>query len=201
MFQQRHNTAKQALYEKCMNAEYGELLTYDTLQSVVGYDCQTETGRYIVYAVRKMLEKHASCTLVCQTGGGYRIAQPKEHLGLMQKCHKSAKRKMRHARRIGKATDKSQLTQHERKRHDDYELHVAGVMDMLNKRGNVAPEPEKRVKDTAHQPSSIEDRMKRMEDNVLVLMQNMQPQPGNTWRGATRPGSTQQNKTGRVLSW
>lgn len=113
----------QPLYNQARSMEYGALLTYDQLSSIVGRDVLTD--RAPIYRAMKELERHDQRTLVCEATVGYRIAQPEEHRILADKHRKRSYRQITRGRRRLSSAPRDRLSEDEVRRLDEMDVRMS----------------------------------------------------------------------------
>ena len=124
----------QAVYDHAMTLEPGELIGWDRLTVILGYDPQPAGASRtpILTASKRLLTDHGR-TLVSVRGKGYRVAHAKEHEGIGRGFQRSAQRKLRRGVEVTTCVDRNALTESQRSSLDAL-AHVLASQNAMLKR-------------------------------------------------------------------
>jgi hypothetical protein len=111
------------IYDKARTMDYGDLLTYEEITSLVDRDARVD--RQPIYRAMKQLERHDHRTLIVDRNVGYRIALPEQHGVLMDQHRKRSYRQITKARRRATSAPRELLTPAEAHRLDEMDVRLS----------------------------------------------------------------------------
>lgn len=146
------------VYDIAVEMEPGELLGWDQLEQILGYDPGVPgmgAGRTPIYtASRRMLKEHSK-TLISVRGKGYRVAYAHEQEGMARSKQRVARRQIRHGMDLAVHVDVRQLTPSQRRS-------IEAVAHVLAAQNAMLARHEERISD-------VEQIQERTDDRVAAL--------------------------------
>ena len=163
--------AVRKLYETTCDAAYGTLFKYAALDEIIGRPVQT--ARHIVYAASRELETKAQRTLQNVLRIGYRIAQPAEHEALAAQQHTKARRRLAHASRVIRATNRPLLRPEELRRLEKFEAALVWheqALSQLDRRTALLESGQ------VHLDQTVTARLEEMARRMESLEKSLRPE-------------------------
>lgn len=127
----------QAVYDHAANLNPGDLIGYDMLTVLLGYDPSSPGASRgpIHTAARRLLTDHDR-TLVSVRGKGYKVALASEHEGLARAGQRSARRSLKRSHEVAVHVDRNALTVEQQSSLDALAHVLAAQNAMLKRHGN-----------------------------------------------------------------
>lgn len=117
--------------EELRKLEIGDLLTYDHLETVLGWDIRD--NRTPLYKAAKEWGAEFHRALLPVTGEGYRVAEPTEHEHIARSQHRRSRRALDRGARALQNADRGLLKPEDRSRFDAMETNIARQRDMMKR--------------------------------------------------------------------
>lgn len=143
------------IYDLAIVRAPDDLITYEEIENVLGYDVQTGHRSPIYKASKHLLEDHQR-TLVAELNRGYRIARADEHYTLAKGQQKGARRKIRRGVALSTHVDLAALTPRQRGLIEDLN-HVLMAQNAMLARHDT------RIGDVEKDTRRIDDRVDVLE--------------------------------------
>lgn len=113
-------------------AEYGDVITYEQLASVLGKDvADVKRARHPIYRARREFGQQRRRWLVAVSGRGYRVITAVEHISVADGHKAKARRQYAAALTVSNVTDLSQLTP-EQLASFDVQRKILGTLVAIN---------------------------------------------------------------------
>lgn len=164
-----------SLYEKISTMNVDEVLGYNDIIALLGFDANTEINsvRTYMYKAIQVLERNQQRTMECVRGVGYRVIAANEHPRVVAGYMRSMRSKGKKA--LSKATNVrlDELTQEERRSLADMQLQLSKHEEMLRRLDGRVSVTEKLTKDVWRESkesnAAMAERLAVLEDRIAQL--------------------------------
>lgn len=124
----------QAIYDEAVLLEPGDVIGFDRLAVLLGYDPQPAgASRTPIHTASRRLLKDHDRTLLSVRGKGYKVAHASEHEGIARQKQRSGRRQIRRAHTVATHVDRNALTVDQRTSLDAF-AHILAQQNSMLKR-------------------------------------------------------------------
>lgn len=149
----------QLVYQLFEDKDFGDVVTYEQLDAALGRDFRSQRGP--LYKADDMLLRNRSRALAAVKNEGYRVVQAREHETLGRSRHRRARKQINQAVRVVTGTDRSALTEDERRRLSGLELALSRQQQMIRRLDDAVTQHDADLRDLRQRTSNTEDLLKR----------------------------------------
>lgn len=150
------------VYDALTGMQIGDVMTYERLSELLGYDFRTNRSAWVKAANRWGSEHKRAFTPV--RGVGYRVVTVNEHETLARAHHKKSKRSLARSKRVLVDADRSLMSEEERARFDQLEATVARHSDVIRRLDSRQRRTEKALTIATEQQTATDARIGALED-------------------------------------
>lgn len=171
---------RQQVIELASTAKPGDLLTYDSLQQMLG--CDLETVRSAVNQAKPGCQRELQKSLVAVRNEGYLVALPEQHLDIAKTHQRKGRRQTKKSLSAVEHTDYSQLSESDRTRFD-IAVGVIRVLETWERRADLRYSSREKLDEfilsqsdtndrTSSDVANLKQRLARVESLVKTAPQN-----------------------------
>lgn len=148
------------VYDELCRLDVGDVLTYDRLSEVLGFDFTSNRTPY--YKAAQVWGQEHKRALRPVNGVGYRVVDAPEHEDIARRYHRKSRRALRRSARVIENADRSRLSAADRARFDAMELTLSRQQQQIGRLTARLEQVERAVV-----ASDLSQRVERLEQAVL----------------------------------